>query len=159
MAAEEVAALEETVTEAMEAAVEVAAIEEAEAVAMATATEATVAAEAVEAMVEAVEVAAAMAETAMEVMVAAMIRDIEILDYNREKHCKTLQWLADQQLTIFVIPSFFFSTLICNYPVSVNSADIKLGTLHEVKRLLSKLLSPSRNQQKVLLHNPAKLPL
>ena len=109
MAAEEVAASEETVTEAMEAAVEVAAIEEAEAVAMAeTATEATVAAEAVAAIVEAVEVAAAMAETAMEVMVAAMIRDpIKILGCNRIKHCKTLQWLADQQLTIFVIPRSF----------------------------------------------------
>ena len=110
MAAEEVAASEETVTEAMEAAVEVAAIEEAEAVAMAeTATEATVAAvEVAAAIEEAVEVAAAMAETAMEVMVAAMIRDpIKILGCNRIKHCKTLQWLADQQLTIFVIPRSF----------------------------------------------------
>ena len=102
------AASEETVTEAMEAAVEVAAIEEAEAVAMAeTAMEATVAAAEV-AIVEAVEVAAAMAETATEVMVEAMIRDpIKILGYNRIKHCKTLQWLADQQLTIFVIPRSF----------------------------------------------------
>jgi len=72
------------------------------------------------------------------------------------KHCKTLQWLADQQLTIFVIPSFFFSSLICNYPVSVNSADTKLGTPHEVKRLLSKLLSLSRNQQKVLFAQPCR---
>merc|ERR1712127_798742 len=57
---------------------------------------------------EAAEVAAAMAETAMEVMVAAMIRDpIKILGCNRIKHCKTLQWLADQQLTIFVIPRSF----------------------------------------------------
>ena len=79
MAAEEVA-LEETVTEAMEAAVVVAAIEEAAGVAdtVETATEATVAAEAAEAMAAAVGVAV-MAETATEAMVAARIRDINSL--------------------------------------------------------------------------------
>ena len=88
MAAEEAVALEETATEAMEAAVGVAVIEEAAVADMAeTAMEATAAAEAAEAMVEAVGVAAAMAETATEAMEAAMIRDpIKFLGYDRKKN-------------------------------------------------------------------------
>merc|ERR1719362_1050074 len=102
-----------------------------------------------------------MAETATEAMVADMIRDPiknHTLVFRQEKNTvKPCNGWPTSNLTIFVIPSFFFSSLICNYPVSVNSADkTKLGTPHEVKRLLSKLLSLSRNQQKVLFAQPCR---
>ena len=129
----EVAALEETVTEAMEAAVGVAAIEEAAGVAdtVETATEATVAVEAAEAMAAAVGVAV-MAETATEAMVAARIRVIKrsYPGFDRKNTVKPCNGWPTSKTDYFCNSlSFFFlifkSVII---PSPVNSADTNKQT-------------------------------